>query len=76
MSTNGEDDHSVLVKGGSGQAALVVLDSKGDRSHQIAFYDLETTIPPTDVIEFGAVVLDKAGFYEVETYSTLIHSNR
>lgn len=44
------------------------------RKMEIVFYDLETTIPPTDIIEFGAIVLDKTGLYEKESYSTLIHS--
>ena len=43
---------------------------------EIVFYDLETTIPPTDVIEFGAIVLDNTGLYEKESYSTLIHSKK
>jgi DNA polymerase III epsilon subunit-like protein len=42
---------------------------------EIVFYDIETTIPPTDIIEFGAIVLDKTGLYEKESYSTLIYSN-
>ncbi len=52
-----------------------------DESKQpdIVFYDLETNIPPDDsvpfeIIEFGAIVLDKAGLYEKESYSTLIYS--
>ena len=43
---------------------------------EVVFYDLETTIPPTDIIEFGAIVLDKTGLYERESYSTLIHSTK
>jgi DNA polymerase III epsilon subunit-like protein len=43
---------------------------------EVVFYDLETTIPPTDIIEFGGIVLDKTGLYERESYSTLIHSTR
>lgn len=43
---------------------------------EIVFYDIETTIPPTDMIEFGAIVLDKAGLYETDRYSTLIQSNQ
>ncbi len=43
---------------------------------EVVFYDVETTIPPTDILEFGAIVLDKTGLYEKESYSTLIHSER
>lgn len=43
---------------------------------EIVFYDIETTIPSTDMIEFGAIVLDKAGLYETDRYSTLIQSNQ
>ncbi|MGB9499090.1 MAG: exonuclease domain-containing protein [Dissulfuribacterales bacterium] len=43
---------------------------------EIVFYDIETTIPSTDIIEFGAIVLDKAGLYENDSYSTLIQSNK
>jgi DNA polymerase III epsilon subunit family exonuclease len=42
---------------------------------EIVFYDIETTIPPSDIIEFGAIVLDKTGLYEKESYSTLLKSN-
>eukprot|EP01116_Phalansterium_solitarium_P025589 TRINITY_DN9862_c0_g1_i3.p2 TRINITY_DN9862_c0_g1~~TRINITY_DN9862_c0_g1_i3.p2 ORF type:complete len:684 (-),score=268.43 TRINITY_DN9862_c0_g1_i3:751-2802(-) len=37
-------------------------------------YDVETTIPSTDIIEFGAVVLDAATLNEKHAYSTLLHS--
>ncbi len=43
---------------------------------EIVFYDLETTIPQTDMIEFGAIVLDGVSFVEIESYSTLIRSDR
>ena len=43
---------------------------------ELVFFDLETTIPPTDIIEFGAVILDKDGLYEKESYSTLIWSDK
>jgi DNA polymerase III epsilon subunit-like protein len=43
---------------------------------EIVFYDIETTIPSTDMIEFGAIVLDKTGLYEKESYSTLLKSNK
>jgi len=46
------------------------------KNSEIVFYDVETTVPATDMIEFGAIVLDKTGLYEKETYSTLIHSSR
>jgi len=36
---------------------------------------LETTIPATDIIEFGAIVLDKSSLFEKETYTTLIKSS-
>ena len=42
----------------------------------LVFYDIETTIPPTDIIEFGGIVLDKQGLYEREAFSTLIRSER
>jgi hypothetical protein len=38
-------------------------------------FDIETTIPATDVIEFGCVVLDAARLFEVAAFSTLIHSS-
>ena len=41
----------------------------------LLFYDIETTIPPTDIIEFGGIVLDKTGLFEVESFSTLIRSD-
>jgi DNA polymerase III epsilon subunit-like protein len=37
-------------------------------------FDIETTIPATDVIEFGCIVLDAARLFELSAYSTLIHS--
>ena len=48
---------------------------------EIVFLDIETTIPRKkgekfDVIEFGAIVLDKVGLYEKESYSTLVHSGK
>ncbi len=43
---------------------------------EIVFYDLETTIPPTDIIEFGAIVLDKTSLFEKESYSTLVKSDK
>jgi DNA polymerase III epsilon subunit-like protein len=44
---------------------------------ELVFFDLETTFPPAvEIIEFGAVVLDKDGLYEKESYSTLIWSGR
>lgn len=51
------------------------------RSREIAFYDLETTIPekdgdPVDILEFGAIVLDQDGLYERESFSTLLRSDR
>ncbi len=43
---------------------------------EIVFFDIETTIPPNDIIEFGAIVLDKSGLYEKESYSTMIYSDK
>ena len=43
---------------------------------EVVFYDLETTIPATDIIEFGGIVLDKTGLFERESYSTLIKSEK
>jgi DNA polymerase III epsilon subunit-like protein len=42
----------------------------------LLFYDIETTIPPTDIIEFGGIVLDESGLFEIESFSTLIRSDR
>lgn len=42
----------------------------------LVFYDIETTIDPNEIIEFGAIVLDIDGFYEIESYSTLIYSDK
>jgi len=43
---------------------------------ELVIYDIETTIPSTDIIEFGAIVLDRQGLYEIESFSTLIRSSR
>ena len=43
---------------------------------EIVFYDLETTIPADHIIEFGGVVVEAETFVEVETFETLIYSNR
>jgi DNA polymerase III epsilon subunit-like protein len=42
----------------------------------LLFYDIETTIPPTDVIEFGGIALEESGLFEIESFSTLIRSDR
>ncbi len=42
----------------------------------LLLYDIETTIPPTDIIEFGGIVLDESGLFEIESFSTLIRSDR
>jgi len=31
---------------------------------ELVFFDLETTWPPTEIIEFGAVILEKEGHNE------------
>jgi len=43
---------------------------------EIVFYDLETTVPCIDVIEFGAIVVDKQTLVIKDRYETLIQSNR
>ena len=43
---------------------------------QIVFYDLETTIPADHIIEFGCVAVDSETFAEVESFETLIYSDR
>ena len=43
---------------------------------RIVFYDLETTIPATHIIEFGCVVVDAETLEEVESFETLIYSDR
>ncbi len=44
---------------------------------ELVFFDLETTwAPNADIIEFGAIILDKDGLYEKESYSTLIWSDK
>ena len=43
---------------------------------QIVFYDLETTIPPSHIIEFGCVVVDAESLEEIESFETLIYSDR
>jgi len=44
---------------------------------ELVFFDLETTWQPNaEIIEFGAIVLDKDGLYEKESYSTLVWSDR
>ncbi|PRP78299.1 hypothetical protein PROFUN_13833 [Planoprotostelium fungivorum] len=42
----------------------------------IVFYDIETTIPNDDVIEFGAIVLHATTFVEIDRYETLIKSDK
>lgn len=41
------------------------------RREQLVFFQLRTTVPD-DVAEFAAVVLEKRGLIEIETYSTLL----
>lgn len=44
---------------------------------ELVFFDLETTWQPNaEIIEFGAIILDKDGLYEKEAYSTLIWSDK
>jgi DNA polymerase-3 subunit epsilon len=43
---------------------------------QIVFYDLETTIPASHILEFGCVVVDSETFEEIESFETLIYSGR
>mmetsp|Transcript_9712 Transcript_9712/g.39502 ORF Transcript_9712/g.39502 Transcript_9712/m.39502 type:complete len:331 (-) Transcript_9712:73-1065(-) len=42
----------------------------------LVFFDLETTIPATDLLEFGAVALHRAKYVEVERYQTLVYSEK
>lgn len=42
----------------------------------IVFYDVETTIPNDDIIEFAAIVIDRFGLFEKERYTTLIKSEK
>ena len=43
---------------------------------EIVFYDLETTIPASHILEFGCVVVDAETFEEVESFETLVYSGR
>jgi DNA polymerase III epsilon subunit-like protein len=43
---------------------------------EIVIFDLETTIPATDILEFGCITIDKCRFFEKSAYSTLVHSNK
>ena len=48
---------------------------KSEKYKELVFYDIETTIPCTDMIEFGAIVVSKIGLFEIERYGTLIKSS-
>ncbi|KAH3766331.1 protein NEN1 [Pelomyxa schiedti] len=61
---------------GDGGGSWSFADTKAE---EIAFYDLETTIPSStykerDVLEFGAVVVNKKTLREVDSFSTLVFS--
>ncbi len=54
---------------------LIPINSEG--YVELVFFDLETTwAPNADIIEFGAVILDRNGLYEKEAYSTLVWSDK
>ena len=40
------------------------------------FVAIAMTVPPRDIIEIAAVVLDKHGLFELESYSTFIKSDK
>jgi len=53
----------------------VVIDADA-RREQIVFYDLETTTEAEkEIIEFGAVVVDKKGWFEISSFSTLLNAD-
>jgi hypothetical protein len=43
---------------------------------EIVFYDVETTVPAYDMIEFGCVIVDKYRLIERFSYETLIYSDK
>eukprot|EP01114_Cavostelium_apophysatum_P016472 TRINITY_DN4694_c0_g1_i1.p1 TRINITY_DN4694_c0_g1~~TRINITY_DN4694_c0_g1_i1.p1 ORF type:complete len:439 (-),score=101.56 TRINITY_DN4694_c0_g1_i1:12-1298(-) len=46
-------------------------------SNEIVFYDLETTIgKEMDIIEFGAITLDKNGLFMKNSFTTLLRSSK
>jgi DNA polymerase III epsilon subunit-like protein len=42
---------------------------------EIVFFDLETTVPPTDIIEFASITLDGSTLLEKGRFSLLIYSD-
>mmetsp|Transcript_7694 Transcript_7694/g.24678 ORF Transcript_7694/g.24678 Transcript_7694/m.24678 type:complete len:593 (-) Transcript_7694:46-1824(-) len=52
------------------------IDHSSPRASEFAIFDIETTIPSTDIIEFGAIVVHSRSFVERCCYSTLVQSNR
>ncbi len=43
-------------------------------SNEIVFFDLETTVPPADIIEFASITLDGFSLLETGRFSQLIYS--
>merc|ERR1719197_1462120 len=43
---------------------------------EIVVFDLETTIPATDIIEIGLIRIDAIRYFELGSYATLLHSDK
>lgn len=50
-------------------------DLKDIATNKMVFFKLETNIPPSDILEFGAITLDKNTYQEIERYQTFIYSD-
>lgn len=54
----------------------ITFPSFSELKTDIVFYDVETTIPNDDIIEFAAIVVDRFGLFEKERYTTLVNSQK
>lgn len=50
------------------------LKQESRTAKDIVFFDLETTVPPTDIIEFAAITLDGNTLLEKHRFTQLIYS--
>eukprot|EP01097_Dermamoeba_algensis_P009426 TRINITY_DN662_c1_g1_i1.p1 TRINITY_DN662_c1_g1~~TRINITY_DN662_c1_g1_i1.p1 ORF type:complete len:413 (+),score=140.99 TRINITY_DN662_c1_g1_i1:43-1281(+) len=55
------------------------LSSSGEKRNatsELVFFDIETTFVDREIIEFAAIVLHRSGLYELESFTTLVHSQK